>query len=166
MITIPSEHLKHSTSPRNQSAKHPDSGCFGISRELVIGPALSKGWQSGPEAFCTGHFLRLDRNQKRTWKAYGTQGKVLHRSKHSFKSDVGPEFIWHVIILSMLIQRLLTINSAQQRSMIYELGLTLYVYGILGTILLWQKFPVNGKKNSEWQMLHYSLKIFLCFWLA
>jgi len=42
----------------------------------------------------------------------------------------------------MLIQKLVAINSAQQRSMIYELGLTLYVYSILGTILL-QKFPVN-----------------------
>ena len=38
--------------------------------------------------------------------------------------------------------------------MIYELGLTLYVYSILGTILL-QKFPVNviHSKNfsvSDW----------------
>ena len=30
VIVIQSEHLKHSISPRNQSAKHPDSGCFGI----------------------------------------------------------------------------------------------------------------------------------------
>ena len=54
----------------------------------------------------------------------------------------------------MLIQKLLAINSAQQRSMIYEPGLTLYVYSILGTILL-QKFPVNviHSKNfsvSDW----------------
>ena len=27
-------------------AKHPHSGCFGISWELVTGPALSKGWRS------------------------------------------------------------------------------------------------------------------------
>ena len=42
VIVIQSEHLKHSISPRNQSAKHPDSGCFGISG-VVIGSALSKG---------------------------------------------------------------------------------------------------------------------------
>ena len=44
-----------------QSARHPDSGCFGISG-VVIGQALSKEWRSGPEAFRAGHFLRLDRN--------------------------------------------------------------------------------------------------------
>ena len=44
VIAIQSEHLKHSTSPRNQSAKHPDSDCFGISG-VVIGSALSKGWR-------------------------------------------------------------------------------------------------------------------------
>ena len=55
VIVIQSEHLKLSISPRNQSAKHPDSGCFGIS-EVVIGSALSKGWRSGPEAFRAGHF--------------------------------------------------------------------------------------------------------------
>ena len=44
VIVIQSEHLKHSTSPRNQSAEHPDSGCFGISG-VVIGSALSKGWR-------------------------------------------------------------------------------------------------------------------------
>ena len=63
VIVIHSEHLKNSISPRNQSAKHPDSGCFGISG-VVIGSALSKGWRSGPEAFRAGHFLRLDRNRK------------------------------------------------------------------------------------------------------
>ena len=54
----------------------------------------------------------------------------------------------------MLSQKLLAINSAQQRRMIYEPGLTLYVYSILGTILL-QKFSVNviHSKNfsvSDW----------------
>ena len=63
VIVIQSEHLKQSISPKNQSAKHPDSGCFSISG-VVIGSALSKGWRSGPEAFRTGHFLRLDRNRK------------------------------------------------------------------------------------------------------
>ena len=29
------ERLKHSISPRNQSAKHPDSGCFSISRVVI-----------------------------------------------------------------------------------------------------------------------------------
>ena len=38
--------------------QHPDSGCFGISG-VVISSALSKGWRSGVEAFCAGHFLRL-----------------------------------------------------------------------------------------------------------
>ena len=51
---IQSERLKHSTSPRNQSAKHPHSGCFGISGK-VIGSVLSKGWRSGPVAFRAGH---------------------------------------------------------------------------------------------------------------
>ena len=69
VIVIQSEHLKLSISPRNQSAKHPDSGCFGIS-EVVIGSALSKGWRSGPEAFRAGHFWRLDRNRSNS----GTQG--------------------------------------------------------------------------------------------
>ena len=48
--------FEHSTSPRNQSAKHPDCRGFDISG-LVIGSALSKGWRSGPEAFRAGHFL-------------------------------------------------------------------------------------------------------------
>ena len=68
VIVIQSEHLKHSVSPRNQSAKHLDSGCFGISG-VVIGSALSKGWRSGPEAFRAGHFLRLDRNRKPRMKS-------------------------------------------------------------------------------------------------
>ena len=68
VIVIQSEHLKHSVSPRNQSAKHPDSGCFGISG-VVIGSALSKVWRSGSEAFREGHFLRLDRNQKPRMKS-------------------------------------------------------------------------------------------------
>ena len=55
VIVIQSEHMKHSISPRNQSAKHPDSGCFGISGVLT-GSGLSKGWRSGPEAFRAGHF--------------------------------------------------------------------------------------------------------------
>ena len=55
VIVIQSEHLKHSISSRNQSAKHPDSGCFGA-RRVAIGSALSKGWRSGPEAFRAGHF--------------------------------------------------------------------------------------------------------------
>ena len=38
--------------------QHPDSGCFGISG-VVLSSALSKGWRSGVEAFCAGHFLRL-----------------------------------------------------------------------------------------------------------
>ena len=38
--------------------QHPDSGCFGISG-VVISSALSKGWRSGVETFCAGHFLRL-----------------------------------------------------------------------------------------------------------
>ena len=63
VIVIQSEHLKHSISPRNQSAKHPDSGCFGV-RWVVIGSALSKEWRSGPEAFPACHLLRLDRNRK------------------------------------------------------------------------------------------------------
>ena len=75
LIVIQSEHSKHSTSPRNQSAKHPDSGCFGISG-VVIGSALSKGWRWGPEAFRAGHFLRLDRTGNRAWKVSGTQGSV------------------------------------------------------------------------------------------
>ena len=36
---------------------------------VVIGSALSKGWQSGPEAFREGHFLRLDRNRKPLMKS-------------------------------------------------------------------------------------------------
>ena len=68
VIVIQSEHLKYSISPRNQSAKHPDSACFGISG-VVIGSALSKGWRSGPEAFRAGHFLGLDRNRKPRMKS-------------------------------------------------------------------------------------------------
>ena len=68
VIVIQSAHLKHSTSPRNQPAKHPDSGCFAISG-VVIGSAPSKGWRSGPEAFRARHFLRLDRNQKLCMKS-------------------------------------------------------------------------------------------------
>ena len=56
VTVIQSEHLKYSTSPRNRSAKHPASGCFGIGG-VVIGSALSKGWRSGPEASRTGHFF-------------------------------------------------------------------------------------------------------------
>ena len=55
VTVIQSEHLKHSISQRNQSAKHLNSGCFGISR--VDGSALSKGWRSGPEAFRAGLFF-------------------------------------------------------------------------------------------------------------
>ena len=55
VIVIQSERLEHSICPRNQfTAKHPDSGCFSISG-VVICSALSKGWRSGPEAFCAGH---------------------------------------------------------------------------------------------------------------
>ena len=61
VIVIQSKHLKHSISPRNQSANHPESGCFGVSG-VVIGSALSKGCRSGPEAFRMGHFFRLDLN--------------------------------------------------------------------------------------------------------
>ena len=70
VIVIQTEHMKHSTSTWKGSAKHPDSGCFGISG-VVIGLALSKRWRSGPEASRAGHFLRPDRNQKR--KVPGTQ---------------------------------------------------------------------------------------------
>ena len=56
VTVIQSEYLTHSTSPRNRSAKHPASGCFGIGG-AVIGSALSKGWRSGPEAFRAGHFF-------------------------------------------------------------------------------------------------------------
>ena len=58
---------------RNQSAKHPDSGCFDISG-VVIGSALSKGWRSGPVAFLAGHFQRLDRNRKPRMKSFWHQG--------------------------------------------------------------------------------------------
>ena len=79
VIVIQSEHLKHSISPGNQSAEHPDSGCSGIS---VIGSALSKGWRSGPEAFRAGHFLRLDRNRKpRMKKVSGSLG-TFHTSRN------------------------------------------------------------------------------------
>ena len=79
VIVIQSEHLKHSISPRNQSAKHPDSGCFGISG-VVIGSVLSKGWRSGPEAFRAGHFLRLDRNRKPLMKSRWHPGYVYRHS--------------------------------------------------------------------------------------
>ena len=60
-------------SPRNQSAKHPDSGCFGV-RRVVIGSVLSKGWRSRPEAFRAGHFLRLDRNRNPRMKSLWNPG--------------------------------------------------------------------------------------------
>ena len=41
--------MKHSTSPRNQSAKNSNFGCF--KGGVVIGSALSKGWRSGPSRF-------------------------------------------------------------------------------------------------------------------
>ena len=56
VIIIQSERLKHSTSAKNQSAKHLDSGCLGI-RGVVIGSALSKVSRFGPEAFCTSHLF-------------------------------------------------------------------------------------------------------------
>ena len=90
VIVIQSEYLKHSISPRNQSAKHPDSGCFGIS-EVVIGPALSKRWRSGPEAFRGGHFLRLDRNRKPRMKSLCIQGRKWLARDHDmvvFKTKV------------------------------------------------------------------------------
>ena len=71
VIVIQSEYLKHSISPRNQSAKHP--GCFGIS-EVVIGPALSKRWRSN-----------------RAWKASGIQGRKWLARDHDvvvFKTKV------------------------------------------------------------------------------
>ena len=73
VIVIQSERLKHSMSPRNQSAKHPDSGCFSISG-VVIGSALSKEWRSGSEAFRAGHFLRLNRNRKPLMKSLQQPG--------------------------------------------------------------------------------------------
>ena len=79
MIVIQSEHLKHSISPGNQSAEHPDSGCSGIS---VIGSALSKGWRSGPEAFRAGHFLRLDRNRKPRMKEVSGSLGTFHTSRN------------------------------------------------------------------------------------
>ena len=79
VIVIQSEHLKHSISPRNQSAKHPDSGCFGISG-VVIGSALSKGWRSGPQAFRAGHFLGLDRDRKPRMKSLWHPGYLLNRT--------------------------------------------------------------------------------------
>ena len=42
---------------------------FWYKRGFGIGSALSKGWRSGPEAFCAGHFLRLDRNRKPRMKS-------------------------------------------------------------------------------------------------
>ena len=57
VILIQSERLKHSISPRNQSAKYPDSGCFSISG-VVIGSALSKGWRSGPRGFSRGSLYK------------------------------------------------------------------------------------------------------------
>ena len=79
VIVIQSEHLKYSISPRNQSAKHPDSVRFGISG-VVIGSALSKGWRSGPEAFRAGHFLGLDRNRKPRMKSLWHPGYLLNRT--------------------------------------------------------------------------------------
>ena len=77
VIVIQSEHLKYSISPRNQSAKHPYSVCFGISG-VVIGSALWKGWRSGPEAFRAGHFLGLDRNRKPRMKSLWHPGYLLN----------------------------------------------------------------------------------------
>ena len=79
VIVIQSEHLKYSISPRNQSAKHPYSVCFGISG-VVIGSALWKGWRSGPEAFRAGHFLGLDRNRKPRMKSLWHPGYLLNRT--------------------------------------------------------------------------------------
>ena len=82
VIVIQSEHLKQSISPRNQSAKHPDSRCFGING-VVIGSALSKGWCSGPEAFRAGHFLRLDWNWKPRMKSLWHPGYKVARNCES-----------------------------------------------------------------------------------
>ena len=57
VIVIQSEHLKYSISPRNQSAKHPDSVCFGISG-VVIGSALSKGMALWARGFSRGSLFR------------------------------------------------------------------------------------------------------------
>ena len=79
VTVIQTEHLKYSMSPRNQSAKHADSVCFGISG-VVIGSALSKGSRSGPEAFRAGHFLGLDRNQKLLMKSLWHPGYLMNRT--------------------------------------------------------------------------------------
>ena len=46
VIAIQSERLKHSTSPKNQSAKHPDSRCLGIGG-VVIGSTISGAFRAG-----------------------------------------------------------------------------------------------------------------------
>ena len=101
VIVIQSEHLKHSISPRDQSAKHPDSGCFGMSG-VVTGSALSKGWRSGPEALRAGLFLRLDLTEtgNRAGKAFGTQGITSEAYYYNsittaFNIPCRVAFCWH-----------------------------------------------------------------------
>ena len=73
------------TSPKNQSAKHPDSGCLGISG-VVIGLALSKGSRSGPEAFRAGHFE--DSKPETALKSLWHPGYKVKRSKKQIKCFV------------------------------------------------------------------------------
>ena len=74
VIVIQSEQLNHSISPRNQSAKHPESGCFSTSR-VVIGSALTKRWRQ--RLFARSFFLTLDRNRKPRMKSLWHPGQQI-----------------------------------------------------------------------------------------
>ena len=73
------------TSPKNQSAKHPDPACLGISG-FVIGSALSKGSRSGPEAFRAGHFE--DSKRETALKSLWHPGYDVKQSKKQIKCFV------------------------------------------------------------------------------
>ena len=58
VIVIQSEHLKHSISLRNQSAKHPDSGCFGISGVVIGSTGAIKGMALWSRSFSRGSLFK------------------------------------------------------------------------------------------------------------
>ena len=58
VIVIQSEHLKHSIPLRNQSAKHPDSGCFGISGVVIGSTGAIKGMALWSRGFSRGSLFK------------------------------------------------------------------------------------------------------------
>ena len=108
VIVIQSEHMKHSTSPRNQSPRGPNFGCFRLSG-VVIGSALSKDGALVQRLFARVTFKDLTEIGNR--KVSGTRGNTasalngkfnytllflrnyIYKSKLSEETLLLPEFV-------------------------------------------------------------------------